>query len=246
LGCDGDERRQTFEGDEGTQQPVAADGPLRGPPLNRGVSETILPWRRTLVLALHVHPSPSRPHRLSREGPAGGVYVRVGSTNRRADAALIGELRRFARGEGFDEQPMPALDSEALDFRAASESFAAFRKLARRDLETLRLLTDHQGRKVPTVGGMLLFGKVRERHFPDAWIQASRFDGTEKSRVVDRAEIRSLPVRRKERCSLPPAAVREAIVNAAAHADYAQRGAKGSGGPRMASEGLAYIQTLFS
>ncbi|MGH7946897.1 MAG: AlbA family DNA-binding domain-containing protein, partial [Opitutaceae bacterium] len=27
----------------------------------------ILPWRRTQVLALHVHPSPSRPHFLSRE-----------------------------------------------------------------------------------------------------------------------------------------------------------------------------------
>ena len=37
---------------------------------------------------------------------------------------------------------MPGLDSEALDFRAASESFASFRKLVRRDLETLRLLTD--------------------------------------------------------------------------------------------------------
>lgn len=46
------------------------------------------------------------------------------------------------RREGFDEQPLPGLDSEALDFRAASESFAAFRKRVRRDLETLRLLTD--------------------------------------------------------------------------------------------------------
>ena len=116
----------------------------------------ILPWRRTQVLELRVHPSPGRPHFLSREGPAGGVYVRVGSTNRRADAELIEELRRFGRGQGFDEQPMPGLDSEALDFRAASESFAAFRKLARRDLETLRLVTEHQGRKVPTVGGMIL------------------------------------------------------------------------------------------
>ena len=155
----------------------------------------ILPWRRTQVLALQVHPSPSRPHYLSREGPAGGVYVRVGSTNRRADAELIEELRRFARGEGFDEQPMPGLDSEALDFRAASESFAPFRKLARRDLETLRLVSEHQGRKVPTVGGMLLFGKDRERHFPDAWIQAGRFAGTDKTRILDRAEIRSIPVR---------------------------------------------------
>ena len=208
----------------------------------------ILPWRRTQVLAVQVHPSPSRPHHLIREGPAAGVYVRVGSTNRRADSELIEELRRFARGEGFDEQPMPGLDSEALDFRAASESFAPFRKLARRDLESLRLVTKHQGRKVPTVGGMILFGKERERHFPDAWIQAGRFAGTDKSHIADRTEIRSLParaveeaiafvqkhalhgaeigaVRRAERWSLPPAAVREAIINAVTHADYAQRGA---------------------
>jgi len=115
-------------------------------------------------------PSPSRPHHLKREGTASGDYVRVGSTNRRADADQIDELRRFSRGEAFDEQPMPDLDSEALDFRAASESFASVRALSRRDLETLRLLTSHQGRQVPTVGGLLLFGKHRERDFPDAWI----------------------------------------------------------------------------
>jgi integrase len=63
---------------------------------------------------------------------------------------------------------MPGLDSKAIDFRAASESFAAVRKLARRDLETLRIVTDHQGRKVPTVDGMILFSKDRERHFPAA------------------------------------------------------------------------------
>jgi predicted HTH transcriptional regulator len=208
----------------------------------------ILPWRRTQVLALQVYPSASRPHHLIREGPAAGVYVRVGSTNRRADAELIEELRRFTRGEGFDEQPMPGLDSEALDFRAASESFAPFRKLARRDLETLRLVTEHQGRRVPTVGGMILFGKERERHFPDAWIQAGRFAGTDRSHITDRIEIRSMParaveeaiafvqkhalhgaeigaVRRRDRWNLPPAAVREAIINAVAHTDYAQRGA---------------------
>ena len=55
-------------------------------------------------------------------------YVRVGSTNRRADRELIDELRRFTRGEAYDEQPMPGLDSEALDFRAASESFAPVRR----------------------------------------------------------------------------------------------------------------------
>lgn len=208
----------------------------------------ILPWRRTHVLAVQVHPSSSRPHHLRREGPEAGVYVRVGSTNRRADRELIEELRRFARGTSFDEQAMPDLDSEALDFRAASESFASVRRLTRADLDTLRLLTNHQGRSVPTVAGVLLFGKERARHFPDAWIQAGRFQGTDKARIVDDLEIRSLPVpgieaaiafvhkhvmhgveigavRRTVRSSLPPAAVREAVINAVVHADYAQRGA---------------------
>ena len=208
----------------------------------------ILPWRRTQVLAVMVYPSPTRPHYLKREGPEGGVYVRVGSTNRRADQELVEELRRYARGEAFDEQPMPGLDSEALDFRAASELFAPVRKFRRADLETLRLVTADQGRKVPTVGGMLLFGLERERHFPDAWIQAGRFRGIDKTRIDDRTEIRSLPVsaieeaiafvqkhtlrgaeigamHRRDRWNLPPVAVREAVINAVAHSDYAQRGA---------------------
>jgi len=63
---------------------------------------------------------------------------------------------------------MPDLDSEAIDFRVASESYTDVRKLKRRDLETLRLLTSHRGHKVPTVGGVLLFGRDRLAHFPDA------------------------------------------------------------------------------
>ena len=208
----------------------------------------ILPWRRTQVIAVQVHPSSTRPHYLKREGIDAGAYVRVGSTNRRADDEMLQELRRAARGEAFDEQPMPDLSSEALDFRAASESFASVRPLRERDLDTLRVLTDYQGRKVPTVGGVLLFGVDRERHFPDAWIQAGRFAGTDKSRILDRAEFRAIParaiedaiafvekhsvrgaeigaVRRVERWNLPPLAVREAVINAVAHADYAQRGA---------------------
>ena len=45
----------------------------------------ILPWRRTHVLAVQVYPSSSRPHYLKRAGLEDGVFVRVGSTNRRAD-----------------------------------------------------------------------------------------------------------------------------------------------------------------
>jgi predicted HTH transcriptional regulator len=208
----------------------------------------ILSWRRTHVLALQVFPSSARPHYLKATGLENGAYVRVGSTNRRADGEMIAELRRFARGESFDEQPLPELDSEALDFRAASELFAPVRRLKLHDLETLKLITKHQGRKVPTVGGLLLLGKERDRYFPDAWIQAGRFQGKDRSRIVDHVEIRAHlplavelaigfirkhdtraveigPVRRTEHWGLPPTAVREAVINAVVHADYAQRGA---------------------
>jgi len=196
---------------------------------------------------VQVHPSGDRPHFLVREGIEDGTYVRVGSTNRQADLPMIESMRRFTTSGSYDEQAMPDLNSEEIDFRAASESFESVRPLKRRDLESLRLVTVHQGKKVPTIGGILLFGVNRERHFPDTWIQAGRFEGMDKSRILDHSEIHlHLPqaieaavafvekhtshgmdigsVRRVDRWTIPPTAVREAIINAVAHADYAQRG----------------------
>ncbi len=60
--------------------------------------------------------------------------------NRVADRHMVDELRRLVRNESFDELPMTDLNSEAVDFRAASECFEPVRRLKRRDLETLRLI----------------------------------------------------------------------------------------------------------
>ena len=207
----------------------------------------ILLYRNSHVLGIRVYPSSSRPHYLGSD-PVTGTYVRVGSTNRRADEDLIAEMRRFSRGESFDKRPMPNLDSESIDFRAASESFAEIRKLSPSDLDVLRLFTVYRGRRVPTVGGILLFGHDRLAHFPDAWIQAGRFAGTDKANIVDQTELRMPlvdavpaavafierhmasavqigPVKRAARWTLPPVAIREAVINAVVHADYSQRGA---------------------
>jgi len=208
----------------------------------------LLSYRNIHVLAVEVFPSPARPHYLAREGLQRGTYARVGSSNRLADAALVAEMRRYTTGESFDEGPLPALNSEAVDFQAASESFAPARTLTPNNLHTLRLLTPHQGSMVPTVGGILLFGVDRLAHFPDAWIQAGRFAGIDKATIVDHLDIKTPlvraiedavafvqkhalhgveigQVRHQDRWSVPIVAVREAIINAVAHADYSQRGA---------------------
>jgi len=58
------------------------------------------------------------------EGPEAGVYIRLGSTNRRAGPETIAEIQRLARNAFFDEQPYTEIDSEGIDFRAASEFFS--------------------------------------------------------------------------------------------------------------------------
>ena len=147
------------------------------------------------LLILEVYPSGSRPHWLKKEGPEEGVYVRLGSTNRKADRELIAELKRGAEGKSFDEQTLPDRTVDDLDFDAATACFERHRQLVKKDMESLRLVARYQGHLVPTVGGMLLFGKDREMVFPDAWIQCGRFIGKDKADILDHIDIHEhLPV----------------------------------------------------
>jgi len=207
----------------------------------------VISWKNAYLLAIRVFPSSGRPHYVKKHGLNEGTYIRVGSTNRRADNEIIKELQRIVRNESFDAQPMPELSSEAIDFRAASEQFKAMRKLAQRDLETLEIVTTYQGKKVPTIAGVLLFSKAKEKYFPDAWIQAGRFKGTDKSKIIDSVTLKGFLVealtdafsfvekhamqriqieglRHQKTWDIPINAVREALINAVVHADYSQQG----------------------
>ncbi len=207
----------------------------------------ILPYRSKTLLAVTVFPGALRPYYISRLGREKGAYVRVGSTNRLASLEILAELDRTAHHISFDEQPMPRLTRADLDLDVAKERFANHRKLTSRDLLTLSLTVRENRREVPTIGGVILFGRDRLRSFPDARIRLARFEGKDRSSVLDRAEADADPVlaieealaflrkhthlgmrilgsRRRDVPEYPPVALREAVINAVVHADYSQKG----------------------
>lgn len=217
------------------------------------ISPTLLPdiqiqsWRDRELIVVTV-PHNVGPYYLHAEGPDEGVYIRLGSTNRQAGPELVQDLRRLARNTSFDEQMCTEVNSEGIDFRVASELFEKSGKpLTQSKRRSLRLLLEHGGKLVPTNGAVLLFGKERNEIFPDAIVRCARFEGTDRSRFLDRTEIEEyLPlavesaisfvernthqaadigrVHREEKPEYPPAVIREAVINAVVHADYSITG----------------------
>lgn len=186
--------------DDQTRTPLGVESPLDeeerlGSLIADSIAPRLVPNLEMVTIAgqtlliIEVYLSNSRPHYLKSQGAENGVYVRLGSSNRQADWELIGELRRSVEGLAFDEMPMPELSVADLDRGAMGKCFGTGRELDERVLQTLKLLRLEQGKLVPTKGAMLLFGKNRLVHFPDAWVQCGRFIGTDKARIFDHADF---------------------------------------------------------
>jgi|GEM_PF-2144328 len=97
--------------------------------------ELMLARHEGKTLEFKAHLASPAPHHLKALGPEQGIFIRVGSMNRQTDRYALDEMRRLAANRTFDEEPLPDLDSEAIDFRVASEFFSAI----------LGLLADGQG-----------------------------------------------------------------------------------------------------
>src|SRR3989344_4925815 len=186
------------------------------------------------------------PFYLKKEGIPKGVYIRLGSTSRPAGPEILAELQRSILTISFDQQALPDLVSQDLDLDQARRVFQSIGKeINEEKLRSLGVFVSSARRWVPSIGGFILFGaKEKRRQFiPDARVSCARFHGPDKTHILDRTEIEGtildavneVPVfirrntrlaaeikeiQRRDIPEYPPLAVREALINALAHADY--------------------------
>jgi predicted HTH transcriptional regulator len=157
-------------------------------------------------------------------------------------------MKALARNTTFDESPCPQASMDDLDWKGMEASFLAVdKRITKNKVQSIGICTTLAGSEKPSHGGILLFGKDRLRIFPDAIIRCVRFSGVTKEESIDHIEInRHLPdaiddvlyfikkntftraeigvKRRVDIPQYPSIAVREAILNAIIHTDYAVKG----------------------
>ena len=204
-------------------------------------SETVLVEGKTVVI-ITVARGDQRPYS-TREGK---YYIRSGSRCRMASREELLRLFQATSALFYDEQPRPRLDLSSLDLdeveRHASERLGS----EARALELDRLL--HAWRLAdgprPTVGGMVLFGRVPQQELESTRVVAAAFRGNDSGAdMLDRTDVIGglfdvvdqlvsflrihLPTGHEirafepeQRPSIPEVALREAIINALVHRDY--------------------------
>ncbi len=190
------------------------------------------------------------PYYLKKLGKNDGTFIRVGSTNRKADHAIIEELERKKRNISFDSE---------LTFEKAVKDlgFDSFKSMFQEKtgetpstptLKKLELIKLHRGTEYPT-NALVLFSDddLRNRYFHFAKVECARFKGTSSDEFIDQKSITTNigtqaedafnfvlrhinkgahveGVYTKTRWEYPVKAIREVIRNAVVHRDYSLLG----------------------
>ncbi len=191
------------------------------------------------------------PFYLKAEGSPEGVYMRFGSSSRKAGPDILADLIRHNDNLSFDQIPCADLGLEALDTNRLKGFLERIGK-AQDDLaslKTLGIISPVLKTNTPSTGGIILFGKdeIRSHYFADARISCARFKGTDKVDFIDRQEMEGSPIEaiedvlkfiarhtskagiirslvREDIPEFPPIAVREVLLNAIIHGNYALSG----------------------
>ncbi len=224
---------------------VRAAGLLTTPPLILPLPQLVEHAGKSLCLA---EVPPGLPHVYSLDGR---YLTRSGAANRLLSATELTGLL-LARGEaGFESRPVPAATLADLNQTQVDAYLAALGVPTGEDWQNVLLargcLAQGADGPAPTYAGILLFGRQPQRALRNAQITLVRYAGPqmgdefvrqdaagalpEQIRQAEafvtanmRRGMRLSGFTRQETTEYPLPVVREAIVNAVAHRDYAIRG----------------------
>jgi len=216
-----------------------------------GVYFQTVAWQGKTLFRIKVLPGPNKPYYLRANGPEAGSYVRVAATNRLADRWLLDDLRRQGHNKGLDEELETGFACEVLSLQVLSRYLSWRSQALAPSLDYLvkeKLAVRFNGTCHPTVGGLLLFCDLLPEPYEYAGFNVVLYGGSDRTElrhsqavtcglldmpemIMDRlaaylgsrVEIESL--RRGQDLDIPSLALREALVNAICHRDYAMRGA---------------------
>ena len=199
------------------------------------------------LLVVEIYPGAQKPYGIKKPGRPNEVYIRVSTSNRNASPETIEALERQRRKVSFDVLTVYGCPGEDVDLSRFKKAFKAQtgRNLGKTQLFNMGLFQKEQGRQCPTNAALLLSESPARKHFfPYAKIECARFKGTDKRVFLDQSTI-EVPVHaavepcmtfikknialgstigeiyRKDRWEYPLEAIREALINAIIHRDYA-------------------------
>ena len=204
-----------------------------------------------IIFIIRILPGANKPYYLKKLGPEGGIFVRIGSTNRKADSQVTAELRRQARNISLDQEIDPSFDCDILDMRLL-EKFTELRGLKIKPtldyLVKIKAAQRYDHTCHPTIGGILLFCSTLPDEYSYARFRVSRFKAENRADLINSSTINdgllAMPekimdfvrlymekkveisaLQRKEDYDIPLPTIREGILNAICHRDYSITGA---------------------
>ncbi len=144
--------------------------------------------------------TPDKPYK-ARQGSRWVTFVRIGSTTREATREEEQRLYQASGVVRYDIKAVPGSSLKDLDMNRLTNYF---RNIRRQDCpeqeepeqwETLlintEIMVESRGKAIPTVGGILLFGKNPNRYLPQAGVSAVAYRGKEKDyEAIERKTMR--------------------------------------------------------
>lgn len=202
-----------------------------------------------LIVIIKVYPGQKPPYFIKQEGSKKGVYLRVGTSTRKATEEYIEELHRNQRRTYFDEEPtkltLKDLDQELIE-KIYGKHFTKTNLLGDNVLVNNKISPQKQ---YSSIAGTLFFSKSPELIIPEAIVICTQFKATKGRNIIRSQEITGpIPQLVEKTLSLvkswleinlellnsgqlqgtipvPSIALREAIINAVIHRKYFIQGA---------------------